>query len=84
MPKIIAHLDGGLVQSAYGIKDDGPVEFFVIDTDTDECFDDPNLTVARNIDGKKINAYIHQVPLDTLEKGSDLDKLFKKYLKDNK
>jgi transcriptional regulator of met regulon len=89
MSKIVLHLAGGLIQNGFFIPEKvnkheiETVKVFVVDTDTEDCQDDDNLTRTTN-NGKKIDAYIHQVSFDDLPKNCDIEKLFKKYLRDNK
>lgn len=84
MSKIVIHLDGGLVQCVFKVVDKKPLSVIVVDTDTDGCGDDEKLTIAKDARGKKINAYVHEVPLDKLEENCDIQKLLKQYFKDNK
>ena len=82
--KLVVHLDGGIVQHAFIVPENKiPLSLIIIDTDTEDCQDDNRLTKTRN-KGKKIDAYIHEAILDKLEPGCDIDKLLKKYLKENK
>jgi len=83
MPKIVIHLDGGLVQFAFQFLDNDSNSLIVIDTDTEDAGDDEKLTKVKDANGKEISAYIHEVPLDPLEKGCDIQRLLKQYLKDN-
>jgi hypothetical protein len=82
MSKIVIHLDGGLVQCVFKVADKKPLSVIVVDTDTDG--DDEKLTIAKDARGKKINAYVHEVPLDELEEDCDIQKLLEQYFKDNK
>jgi len=79
---IVVHLDGGLVQCAFEVEDKEPLSLIVVDTDTEDCADDDALTRVKNAKGKEINAFVHEVSLDTLEEGCDIQRLLKQYLKD--
>ena len=82
--KLAIHISGGLVEWVQEIKDKSCpgkdiTGIIIVDTDTEDCGSDDDLTVITDSNGDKARAYIHEETIYPCSKTSDLNHLVETY-----
>jgi uncharacterized phage protein gp47/JayE len=80
VPKIVIHLEGGLVQWVYG---DSPVDVLIMDVDTEGATED-EITKYQDIEGEEGEAVFHFDGSQNINKEKSwVKKLFETVIKDH-